>query len=164
MERFTTGWIVGVDLSSFLLNLAQRKTYHAQTSLLQCFGETTPFKNAVFDKVYCSEVLEHVPQPEIICRETHRVLKDGGRFVVSVPNEDCINFYKSLSRRLFVDALIRRLSGYRYATDMTDEWHLQNFNRDLLEQVLEKYFIVEKLIFVPSPLIPIRIVAQCRRR
>ena len=45
-----------------------------------------PFKNASFDKVICSEVLEHVPDDIQGIRELVRVLKDNGTLAVSVPS------------------------------------------------------------------------------
>ena len=44
-----------------------------------------PFKDASFDKVICSEVLEHVKDDEQGVRELVRVLKRGGALAVTVP-------------------------------------------------------------------------------
>jgi len=44
-----------------------------------------PFKDGSFDKIICSEVLEHVIDDEQGVRELLRVLKDGGELAVSVP-------------------------------------------------------------------------------
>jgi SAM-dependent methyltransferase len=45
-----------------------------------------PFKDASFDKIICSEVLEHVPDDIQGIRELVRVLKDDGTLAVSVPS------------------------------------------------------------------------------
>ena len=44
-----------------------------------------PFKDGSFDKIICSEVLEHVIDDEQGVRELLRVLKDDGDLAVSVP-------------------------------------------------------------------------------
>jgi SAM-dependent methyltransferase len=44
-----------------------------------------PFPDASFDKVLCSEVLEHIPDYEQAVAEIDRILKPGGTFAVSVP-------------------------------------------------------------------------------
>ncbi|MDD5475387.1 MAG: class I SAM-dependent methyltransferase, partial [Syntrophales bacterium] len=44
-----------------------------------------PFRDAFFDVVICSEVLEHVYDSEKAVRELARVLKPGRDMVVSVP-------------------------------------------------------------------------------
>ena len=44
-----------------------------------------PFKDACFDKIICSEVLEHLEDDEQGIRELARVLKEKGSIVVTVP-------------------------------------------------------------------------------
>jgi len=48
-------------------------------------AESIPFRNATFDTVLCTEVLEHVENPDAMLEETHRVLRDDGHVIVSVP-------------------------------------------------------------------------------
>ncbi|MEM2249911.1 MAG: methyltransferase domain-containing protein [Candidatus Bathyarchaeia archaeon] len=45
-----------------------------------------PFKNWVFGKVFCSEVIEHVENPLLLLREAYRVLMPNGTLVLSTPN------------------------------------------------------------------------------
>ncbi|MDF1627078.1 MAG: class I SAM-dependent methyltransferase [Parvibaculaceae bacterium] len=44
-----------------------------------------PFADNAFDKIVCSEVLEHIPNYRQAIAEISRVLKPGGTFAVSVP-------------------------------------------------------------------------------
>jgi SAM-dependent methyltransferase len=44
-----------------------------------------PFCDNSFDRIICSEVLEHVPDPDLVLSEIARILKPGGQFVASVP-------------------------------------------------------------------------------
>lgn len=44
-----------------------------------------PFKDASFDRIICSEVLEHLPDYESALGEVARVLKPDGELAVSVP-------------------------------------------------------------------------------
>ena len=46
---------------------------------------TLPFADNTFDKVICSEVLEHIPDYRAALVEIGRVLKPGGLFCASVP-------------------------------------------------------------------------------
>jgi len=45
-----------------------------------------PFQDASFDKIICSEVLEHIPDDRQSISEMARVLKDDGAIAISVPN------------------------------------------------------------------------------
>ncbi len=44
-----------------------------------------PFPDASFDVLLCIQVLEHVRYPDVACSEFNRVLKPGGRVIVTVP-------------------------------------------------------------------------------
>jgi SAM-dependent methyltransferase len=48
-------------------------------------GTTLPFENASFDSLFCSEVLEHVFNPDEILPEINRVLKPGAKALFTVP-------------------------------------------------------------------------------
>jgi len=48
-------------------------------------GVTMPFDDASFDCAFGTEVLEHCPDPEVVLKEVHRVLKPGGVFFFTVP-------------------------------------------------------------------------------
>ena len=44
-----------------------------------------PFANESFDKIICSEVLEHIPNYQRVLLEIERILKPGGLLAISVP-------------------------------------------------------------------------------
>jgi SAM-dependent methyltransferase len=48
-------------------------------------GISMPFENSSFDCAFGTEVLEHCPNPEMILKEVHRVLKKEGVFFFTVP-------------------------------------------------------------------------------
>lgn len=48
-------------------------------------GLTIPFDNAYFDKVICTQVLEHATDPEVLIKEIGRVLKPGGKAFITMP-------------------------------------------------------------------------------
>lgn len=49
-------------------------------------AQSLPFSDASFDTVFCSQVLEHVPEPWLALNEFRRVLKPGGALILSVPH------------------------------------------------------------------------------
>ena len=48
-------------------------------------GERFPFPDASFEALLCNQVLEHVFEPARFLAECRRVLRDGGRLLLSVP-------------------------------------------------------------------------------
>ncbi|MFA5930737.1 MAG: class I SAM-dependent methyltransferase [archaeon] len=48
-------------------------------------GKKFPFKKAEFDSVVCNEVLEHIFEPDNFVLEIHRVLKQNGKLLLTVP-------------------------------------------------------------------------------
>lgn len=85
--------VVGLDLSHRDLCTARARTddfsgqapTEARLDLLQGDALRLPFATATFDRVVCSEVLEHIPDYEAVLGEIRRVLKPGGIFACSVP-------------------------------------------------------------------------------
>ena len=48
-------------------------------------GTTFPFESESFDSIVCNQVLEHVFDPDRLLGEARRVLKPGGRMLLTVP-------------------------------------------------------------------------------
>lgn len=48
-------------------------------------GKRLPFADGSFSSVLCNQVLEHVFEPDEFLTEIHRVLKPGGRLLLTVP-------------------------------------------------------------------------------
>jgi len=79
---------VGVDIIRRDLLSARRHLLDKDPPLAfaQADGGRLPFADAAFDFVTCTETLEHVADAGLALREMARVLKPGGRLVVSVPD------------------------------------------------------------------------------
>lgn len=45
-----------------------------------------PFKNNSYDLIWCSEVIEHLASPVFTANEFRRVLKQGGKMILTTPN------------------------------------------------------------------------------
>ncbi len=160
LERIP-GRRVGIDLSWSILGKAHARLGGAAT-LVRGDAMRLPFCDGAFDRVYCSEVLEHVLDPEAAVREMRRVLSPSGCAVVSVPNEALINRVKGWVFRV---PLGRRLvggagGGYQVSEKMDDEWHLHEFDRARLERALDGSFRLDTVVGVPSRLMPLRLVAR----
>jgi len=58
---------------------------------IQATGESLPFKNGCFNKIFCLEVIEHLKHPRNFLDEAHRVLGDNGKLILTTPdNNSCL--------------------------------------------------------------------------
>jgi ubiquinone/menaquinone biosynthesis C-methylase UbiE len=74
---------VGLELAEGLLEFARQK--YQECSFIQGTMVNLPFASASFDHILSLETLEHVPDPGQFLSEARRVVRDGGRLVLSTP-------------------------------------------------------------------------------
>jgi SAM-dependent methyltransferase len=75
---------VGVEIAEQAVNRARRNVPDADIRLLEPDG-SLPLGHGEIDLVWCSEVLEHIPDVAHALLEIRRVLKPGGRVLITVP-------------------------------------------------------------------------------
>lgn len=84
---------IGVDLSDSDLDIARERSQefvepdnnNKSVSFQQANALELPFEDNSFDKVICSEVLEHIPDFQGVLKEMQRVVKPDGVIAISVP-------------------------------------------------------------------------------
>lgn len=90
LSRFARGGarVVGVDLAQHSIDLAKRN--FQQRGLAGEFfvmdGEHLDLPDDSFDLVYCHTVLHFTPNPDLMVREIHRVLRPGGQAIIMTVN------------------------------------------------------------------------------
>ena len=77
--------LAGIDISERRIERAKDRVHSANDIARSATGEGFGFGRGSFDRAICSEVLEHLPQPEKVLINAYEVLKPGGLLVVSVP-------------------------------------------------------------------------------
>lgn len=75
---------VGVEIAEAALERARRNAPGADLRAIEPDG-SLPLEHASVDLVWCSEVLEHVADTAHALLEARRVLRPGGRLLVTVP-------------------------------------------------------------------------------
>jgi SAM-dependent methyltransferase len=76
-----------------------------------CLADALPFASASFSTVLCTQVLEHLAEPQAALAEMARVLAPGGRLILTAPqawflHEEPFDFYRYT--RFGLDHLCRR--------------------------------------------------------
>jgi 2-polyprenyl-3-methyl-5-hydroxy-6-metoxy-1,4-benzoquinol methylase len=75
--------VVGMDRSPDALRIASAVD---GATFVGGSADALPFRSQSFDAIATLEVLEHTEDPTAVLRECHRVLRDEGRLLVTVPN------------------------------------------------------------------------------
>jgi 2-polyprenyl-3-methyl-5-hydroxy-6-metoxy-1,4-benzoquinol methylase len=108
----------GLDLDPVAVEAAKSNGCHAQLGTL----ESQHYRSDYFDVITMNHVIEHVPDPHLLLKESHRVLNSAGRIVLVTPNS------RSMGHALF-KANWRGLEPPR---------HLQIFNRQSARNLAEE--------------------------
>ena len=77
----------GIDISKTQISLAKKRLKNRLFSFVVGDASKTGFKAGNFDAAVCTDVIEHVRNPLAVFNELKRVVKPGGRIIISVPNE-----------------------------------------------------------------------------
>ena len=75
------------------IDIAKQAKFFTKAPFVAANALHLPFKSGSFDKVYCAEVIEHMPEQSYvkhIIAEIWRVLRKGGFAVISTPNENSL--------------------------------------------------------------------------
>jgi len=84
LRHLPTGSI-GVDINP--RNLPKASRYASGAQLANADIEALPYGDGSFGTIIATEVLEHLPNPEVALAELWRALKPGGKLLGTVPND-----------------------------------------------------------------------------
>ncbi len=168
LRRFFPGArIAGCDISEAGVRLARSHYPFAECRVMP--DETTDFPAASFDLVISVEVLEHVNDAQRAAREIGRLLRPGGRLVLTTP---CANRWSlEWTYNRLTGGLQPSHDGYgRFATD--DDGHLRRLTdihlRDMfgaagvtIETIYHRAHFFTTLLEIPGvSLVPVALRAQ----
>ncbi len=124
---------VALDLSMQALTFVRSRLREAGSSAdapggfacIQSIGELLPLPSDSFDCIILSEVIEHLESPQISIAEAARVLRPGGRLLVTTPN------YRS-----FWPVMEWAVDRSNMTPKMAGEQHISKFHPASLRQLL----------------------------
>jgi ubiquinone biosynthesis O-methyltransferase len=143
---------IGVDFSADMIEEARKEllknhieSAEVEVGDLNCLR----FDDAMFDKVYASEVLEHIPDCNRAVSEMARVLRPGGRLVVTTPNR---HSWYGFDRYIICDKILRIKSHHPY-----DAWKTFDEISFVLNNNGLEIANCAGICYIPGSLVPYRL-------
>lgn len=119
-----------IEFSDTAINQAKEKGVKNICQAMVTGLKSLPFEDSFFDIVFFGDVIEHLFDPESALKEIKRILKPGGRLVLSCPNMS----YWRFRTYYFLDGDLRRIDVIH---EKPWEWgHIRFFNINILRQFL----------------------------
>lgn len=159
LRMFPDARLTAVDVSSVFLDTARRNLRGYDVRFLKGELDRLALPAASFDRVVCTEVLEHTKDPAAILAEIRRVLRPDGVAVITVPNDPLILKLKGVVRRTPVGWLLRDKVSWG-----GDEYHLHVWTPAEFEALLAPCFEVAERAAAPHDALPIRACFRCLPR
>ncbi len=145
--------VYGVDNNPQAI-AAAKKTFKGAKFVL-AKGEKLPFKSNFFDTVVMGDVLEHVNDEQKTLSEVHRVLKNNGTLVLSVPHKGLFGFLDSFNLKFYFPRLYKMWKGKKFDPKVYEiqPWH-RHYSLPDLRKLFGKRFVIKRshrggLIFYP---------------
>jgi len=156
LRMFPAARLTAIDVSGVYLDLARKNLEGYDVTYLKGEIDKMGLPAASFDRVICTEVLEHVVDPQAILDAMARVLRPAGIAVITIPNDPLIASVKGAIRR----SPLRRLLGGRIDWG-GDQFHLHHWTPSEFEQLLARSFEVIRRRAAPMRAFPVRVCFRC---
>lgn len=157
LRMFRTLDLTGVDVSGEMIRKAHRNLKGYSVRLLKGELAALDLPAGGYDKIICTEVLEHVVDPTALLEHMQRLLKPDGRVVITFPNDHLINGLKRMLHR----SGLTLLPPFRTISWGGDRYHLHAWRIAEMRALLSRFFSIETARFAPSRWLPIRCCFLC---
>jgi 2-polyprenyl-3-methyl-5-hydroxy-6-metoxy-1,4-benzoquinol methylase len=159
LRMFREAHLTATDVSGVYLDTARRNLVGYDVRFLKGELHELPLEVASFDRIVCTEVLEHVVDPDAMVARIAELLKPNGVAVLTVPNDPLILRIKDLVRRSPLGGKLRDRVNWG-----GDEFHLHQWTPDAFKRFLEQHFRVVQYRGAPVSSFPIRACFRCELR
>jgi 2-polyprenyl-3-methyl-5-hydroxy-6-metoxy-1,4-benzoquinol methylase len=159
LRLFRDAKLTAVDVSDIYLDTARRNLAGYDVEFVKGQIEQLDLPSGGFDRVICTEVLEHTTNPEEVLHAIGKLLANDGRAIITVPIDPIIDRAKQLLRLTPVGWLLRNRIQWG-----GDHYHLQKWWPWQFERLLARDFEVERRKLVPPLPVPLHACFLCRPR
>ncbi len=118
------GRLIGIDASSGMI--AKAISTNPNVEFLQADAQSLPFQGNSFDIVTARHMLYHVPDIRRALRETHRVLRPGGRFLAITNIQNNMGDYREALREAAETLTGKIANAARILVPASDAFNEQN--------------------------------------
>ncbi len=160
LRMFPENNLVGVDVSGEMIQKSERNLRDYNVTLLRGELHQVDLPRDGFDRVICSEVLEHVVDPGALIATMARLVAPDGKLVVTVPNDAWIDGIKAIVRKTG----LQFIPPFRNITWGGDQYHLHQWTKREMIADLAKHFSVERVAVAPFAAIPLHYAFACKLR
>lgn len=161
LSLFREAELTGVDVSGEMLEKAKRNLGGANFKLLKGDIGEVGLPDASFDGIVCSEVLEHVVDPDHVLHHIQRLVKPTGRVVITFPNDHLIREMKDTVGGVAKQWGLSRLPGFRRMSWGGEHYHFHVWTVREMRALLSRYFSVVEERFAPAAALRIRACFLC---
>ena len=159
LRMFPEAELTAVDVSGVYLDTARKNLAGYKITFLKGELADLGLPPASFDRVICTEVLEHTQDPGQILAQIQHLLKPEGRAVITIPIDPLIELGQ---------AVVAALPGSRRLVGRThwggDAHHIHRWWPSQFVAFLEQHFIIEERRGIPWNALPLRMGYLCRSR
>ena len=134
---------IGLDISLGMIEKAKEQ-FGSKNKIKFLVGNANklPFKDETFEKILCSEVIEHIPDYKKALNEIGRVLKKEGTLVLSTPNQNSLYGLQ----RVLLDFIYK--AHYHKGRRENHPWDKWKRIKELKQALKENSFSIKEIITV----------------
>jgi len=159
LRMFRGARLTAIDVSSVFLDTARKNLAGYDARFIKGEVDKLDLPSASFDRIICTEVLEHTQDPEAILATITRLLRPDGVAVITVPNDPLILKLKGIVRRTPVGWALRDRVKWG-----GDEFHIHRWTPAEFERLLGRFLRVTDRRSAPFDALPIRACFRCVQR
>ncbi|MBX3129164.1 MAG: class I SAM-dependent methyltransferase [Polyangiaceae bacterium] len=157
LRMFRDAKLTAVDVSEVFLDTARKNLAGYEVEFFKGEIEKLVLPEKSFDRIICTEVLEHTTDPRPVLAEICRLLRPDGHAVITVPVDPLIDGLKKVVRYSPVGwALGNRINWGG------DHYHFHKWWPWQFVRLLERDFTVVEKRASPFDALPLRVCFKCR--